>query len=657
MESKKQALSASGVLVAIGIIFGDIGTSPLYVFNAVLTQKVVSRDLILGTLSCIFWTLTLITSVKYIYLALRADNRGHGGIFALYALVRKKAKWIIFPAIIGCCTLLADGFITPAISISAAVEGLWIYNKAFPTTYVVVVIVIFIFLFQQLGATRVSKTFGVIMSIWFISMGLFGALAWWDTKEIFAALNPVYAYNLLTHYPGGFWLLGVVFLCTTGAEALYSDLNQGGRNNIRVSWGLVKICLVSSYFGQGAWLLQHEGELITQNPFYMIIPEALLPYAIGLAILAAIIASQSLISGIFGMINEAMKLKLWPNSEVRYPSRYQGQIYIPSINWILLFGCLIAILIFRESSGMEAAYGSAIILNMLMTTILLVYYSRLKNRALWSTISFAIFFFTLEFLFFVSNLNKFPQGGWFTHLFALLFFTMMFIFYKARMLRQKHTDLVDLKDYVDLIKKLQADTGVPKEASHLVYMALGSSKRHIDSNIIYSIFKKKPKRADVYWFLHIDTVSGPFTSKYSVDTIIPQKCFFVRIKLGFKADYRVSSLFNHIIHEMAENGEVDLLSPYPSLRKYNMIADFKFIILHSWASVDNNISVFQNFIIQGYRLIKSISLPAEEQYGLELANVEIEKVPIMIGPSLKANIRREDNEREREKERKYHDDN
>ncbi|HEY9006462.1 KUP/HAK/KT family potassium transporter [Ohtaekwangia sp.] len=636
-------LSVGGVLVSLGIIYGDIGTSPLYVFKAIIGTQTINEDLVLGGLSCVFWTLTLITTLKYVYLALNADNKGEGGIFALYALVRRyKAAWVIFPAVIGCCTLIADGFITPAISVSSAIEGLRILNPEIPTVSIVIAIMVVLFIFQQFGTSVVGKTFGPIMTIWFLAIAVFGILQFYDHPQIFRALNPYYAYHLIVEYPHGFWLLGAVFLCTTGAEALYSDLGHCGKENIRVGWAYVKIALLCNYFGQGAWLLEHQGsQLGDQIPFYAIIPQEFLIFGIIIATMAAIIASQALISGTFTLVNEAMKLKLWPATRVRYPSHIKGQIYIPAINWILMAGCIVVVLMFRESARMEGAYGLAIMINMLMTTSLLVFYFMTAKKSKFRSSTLALVFFSLEGMFLVSNLDKFQHGGWFTFLIAFCFFMMMYVLLHARWLRDRHTEFVDLKHYVGMIQDLQADTTVPKEASNLVYLAMADSKRYIDSNIIYSIFKKRPKRADVFWFVHVDTVDSPFTSKYVVDTIIPKRCFFVRIKLGFKTNHRVNLLFNKIIHEMADAGEIDLTSPYPSLHKYSMMADFKFIILHSWASSDSEISTFDRLVIQGYRLLKEHSLSTEELYGIEAANLEVEKVPIQVGPQARVKIKRE----------------
>ncbi len=639
----KTPLSTAGVLISLGIIYGDIGTSPLYVFRAIVGQNTISVDLILGGLSCVFWTLMLVTTTKYIYLALNADNKGEGGIFALYALVRRyKAEWVVYPAIVGCATLIADGFITPAISVSSAVEGLRSFSGDIPIIQIVIIILIGLFVFQQFGTGVVGKTFGPVMLVWFATIGTLGTLQLIQNPSVLKALNPIYAFNLLTQYPGGFWILGAVFLCTTGAEALYSDLGHCGKENIRVGWGFVKIALLLNYFGQAAWLMSQEGSTLgDKTPFYSIMPEWFLPFGIVIATSAAIIASQALISGTFTLVNEAMKLKLWPMTRVRYPSQLKGQIYIPSINWILMAGCIMVVLYFKESSAMEGAYGLAITIDMLMTTSLLVYYFSLSRKSTVRAIALAALFFSLEIMFLISNLSKFSHGGWFAFIIAGALFMVLFVQLNARRLRTRHTEFVDLKHYVEMIKDLQADETIPKEATNLVFLAVADSKRYIDSNIIYSIFRKRPKRADVYWFLHVDTVDSPYTSKYSVDTIIPKKCFFVRIKLGFKADHRINLLFSKIVHEMADNGEIDLISPYPSLHKYSQTADFKFIIIQSWASPDSEISSFDRLIIQSYRLLKQFSLSTEAHYGIEAANLEVEKAPIQVGPPAIVKLKRD----------------
>ncbi|MCW3128306.1 MAG: potassium transporter Kup [Bacteroidetes bacterium] len=642
-NSSLHKLSAAGVLITLGIIFGDIGTSPIYVLSAITHDKPLSKELIFGGLSCVFWTLMVVTTFKYVYLALNADNRGEGGIFALYALVRRyKVTWTIFPALIGCASLIADGFITPPISIASAVEGLRLINPNITTVVpIVIVILIGLFVFQQFGTRVVGGIFGPVMTIWFLMIGTLGAIEIVKNPQVLQALNPYWAIHLVLIYKGGFWLLGAVFLCTTGGEALYSDLGHCGKLNIRVSWGFVIIALLLNYFGQSAYLLGCMGRgCPVATPFYDMMPRWFLPIGVAVATMATIIASQALITGCFTLVNEAMKLRLWPNLKVIYPTNHQGQMYIPFMNWFLFAGCVGVVLLFKESAKMEAAYGLAIIINMLMTTALLVYLKFIQRKPMLIVVLLAVFLYMVEGAFFVSNLNKFPHGGWFTFLIAVTLFGLMYVFYQARLLRKKHTEFVEVKDYVAPLKDLMKDESIAKEANNLVYMSMANDKSHIDSNIIYSIFRKRPKRADIYWFVHVEITNDPYGITYGVDTIIPRRCFFVKLSFGFKVEHKVNLMFKKIVEEMVQSGEVDELSHYPSLRKYNMPADFKFIILNTRVAIDDALTPFEQFVVKCYRIIKSISLSTPEDFGLELTNVEEEMVPIRIKGSKQIKLER-----------------
>lgn len=627
-----QKLSAAGMLITLGIIYGDIGTSPIYVLSAIIKNQTLRPELILGGVSCVFWTLLLITTFKYVYLTLNADNKGEGGIFALYALVRRyKVTWTIYPAIIGCATLIADGFITPPISISSAVEGVNLLFPELNVVPIVIVILIALFTFQQFGTRVVGGLFGPIMLVWFSMIAVLGVIQIMQYPVVLKAINPYWAINLLTQEPGGFWLLGAVLLCTTGGEALYSDLGHCGKENIRTTWGLVLFCLLLNYFGQSAFLLSCiENGVVSQNPFYDIMPQWFLPYGIAIATMATVIASQALITGSFSVINEGIKMRLVPSLKVSYPAFSRGQIYIPAVNWLLFVGCVVVVLLFREASAMQGAYGIAILLNMLMTTTLLVYWLLLKRKPTITVIAFAVFFYVIEGAFLVANVEKIPHGGWFALLISAGLFLAMFIFYQARQLRARHLEFVPIKDYVEPLKDLMKDESIAKEANNLVYLSMANDKSHIDSNIIYSIFRKRPKRADIYWFVNVEITDEPYGVAYSVDTVIPGRCFFVRLKFGFKVEHKVSVMFRSIVTEMAKNGEVDEISHYPSLRKYNMPADFKYIIINSRVSIDNKLSPLEQFVVKGYRLLKSFGQSAAENYGLELTNVEEESVPIRI---------------------------
>jgi KUP system potassium uptake protein len=642
------ALTAGGVLVTLGIIFGDIGTSPLYVMKAIVGNAIVSETLVYGGISCVFWTLLIITTFKYVYLALNTDNRGEGGIFALYALVRRyKSNWVIFPAIIGCAALISDGFITPPISISSAIEGLQQLNPNIQTIPIVIAILIILFSIQQFGTSIVGSAFGPVMMIWFLMIAGLGLKEIIINPSVLAALNPMYALKMLILYPGGFWVLGAVFLCTTGGEALYSDLGHCGKENIRVSWVFVIICLLLSYFGQGAWLMTHHaGQALPESVktigvLYAMVPPEFLKYAIVIAAAAAIIASQALISGCFTLVNEAMKLKLWINMKVEYPTQLKGQIYIPAINWFLLAGCIVVVGIFKKSSNMESAYGLAIIFDMLMTSSLLLYYMWMRRHSKAKVIGLGILFVSIELAFLVSNMEKFAHGGWFSLSVAVVLFTMVYVFYQGKRLRKKHTNFVSLDEYVPMLQDLMKDETIPTESTNLVYMAMADNKSKIDKNIIYSIFRKRPKRADIYWFVHVDILDVPLGQSYKVDTIIPGKAFFVRLKFGFKVEHKVNRMFKKIVADMQASGEVNETSHYPSLRKHNIPADFKFILLNSRVSTDDELSPFNQWVVRVYRVIKGLSLSTVEDFGLEVGNVEVETVPINIAPLKDFEMRRE----------------
>jgi KUP system potassium uptake protein len=658
MSGHSSKISAASVLITLGIVFGDIGTSPLYVMKAIIGAEKISQELVYGGVSCVFWTLMILTTFKYVYLALNADNKGEGGIFALYALVRRyKAKWIIYPAIIGCAALMADGFITPPISVSSAVEGLanlgerWGINfPAIKTIPIVVTILILLFVMQQFGTNVVGKAFGPVMLLWFGMLATLGLIQIIQYPSVLQALNPYYAFNLITNYRGqisglhGFWLLGSVFLCTTGGEAMYSDLGHCGKQNIRISWGFVFICLIINYLGQAAFLMTNfNGQVFAgKSVFYVLMTPEFLPYGIIIATMSAVIASQALISGCFTLVNEAMKLKLWPQMKVNYPTQLQGQIYIPGINWFLLAGCLVVVFVFRESANMEAAYGLAIIIDMIMTTSLLLHWLYMKRVSVPRIVALGVVLLMIEFSFLISNLFfKFAHGGWFSLLIAIFLFSCVYIFYRAKSLRERHLSTQDIAPYVPMLKDLMNDDTVPKEATNLVYMAMNNDPKKIDSNIIYSIFRKRPKRADIYWFVHVDICDEPFVKQYKVETLLPGKVFFVRLKFGFKVEHKVNRMFAKIVADMQASGEVDELSHYPSLRRHQLPADFKFILINSRVSIDDEISPIDQFIIRAYRMMKKISLPTHEDFGLEIANVEIETVPIRIGKQVNIEMIRE----------------
>ncbi|MEI6507459.1 MAG: KUP/HAK/KT family potassium transporter [Bacteroidota bacterium] len=635
-HSNTHKLSLAGLIVTLGIIYGDIGTSPLYVFNEIIGGRMISKELIYGSLSCIFWTLTLQTTLKYVIITLRADNNGEGGIFSLYALIRRRKPYLIFPAIVGGCALLADGVITPPISVASAVEGLRILQADIPTIPIVLIIITSLFVIQRIGTTLVGKAFGPIMLVWFSMLAILGLTSMAQHPQILASLNPYYAYNLLVHYPEGFWLLGAVFLCTTGAEALYSDLGHCGRQNIRVSWIFVKVALILNYMGQGAWVLQFEGKVFhptaSLHPFFSLMPPWFLLTGIIIATLAAIIASQALISGSFTLISEALRLNVWPKVTVKYPTETKGQLYVPSANWILWAGCIGVVLYFKESANMGAAYGLAITIAMLMTTVLLANYLRKIKAPKWFVTIILIVYLSIELSFLVANLQKFSHGGWVTLLISLGFIAIMWVWFKGRKIKNRLTEFVNLRDYLPILQELSHDTSVPKFATHLVYLTSADHLMDIESKVMYSILQKQPKRADIYWFVHIHVDDKPYTMEYKVDFVVPQDVVKVEFKLGFRVEQKINFYFRKVIEDLMQRHEVDVTSRYASLSKQNITGDFRFVVLQRHLSYENELSAYERFIMDLYFMLDRFALTEVKAFGLDTSSVIVEKVPLVIAP-------------------------
>ena len=627
-------VTAAGLLVTLGIIYGDIGTSPLYVMSAIIGNRPIDETLVLGGLSCVFWTLTILTTFKYIILTLRADNKGEGGIFSLYALVRKmKIKWLAFPAMIGGAALLADGIITPPISVASAVEGLRAINPEITTVPIVIAILFFLFFIQQFGTRFVGRFFGPVMFVWFSMLLVLGIKEIFEFPVVFKAINPYYAYNLLVNYKEGFWLLGAVFLCTTGGEALYSDLGHCGRNNIRASWGFVKVALLANYFGQGAWLLNHVGKTLGETkPFFAIMPEWFLLTGIMVATLAAIVASQALISGTFTLINEGMRLDFLPKGRIEYPTDLRGQLYIPTINWLLCLGCIGIVWYFEESSKMEAAYGLAIVLTMIMTTTLLTYYLYLKHYPRWLVILLLMIFLSTESAFLVANLSKFSHGGYVTVFIASAIIAIMWVWYEARKIRTSLVEFVQLDKYFEIISDVSKDVSIPKYSTHLVYLTSAMRDNEVENKIIYSILNKQPKRADLYWLIHVDVLDEPYTMEYKVHELVDDKIIHVRFKIGFRVEPRINLMFRQVVQDLVASGEVDIESRYTSLKNIHLSGDFRFIVMEKFLSYENTLSIYTKFILNIYFLIKRISLSEEKAFGLDSSAVMVEKVPLIVTP-------------------------
>jgi KUP system potassium uptake protein len=647
-------VSAAGLLIAIGIIYGDIGTSPLYVFNEICNGKIIDELLIIGGLSCIIWTLTLQTTIKYVLLTLKADNKGEGGIFSLFALVRRHAKWAVFFAMIGGASLLADGMITPPISVASAVEGL----KNIPALHditdwtiinIVLAIITILFFFQQFGTASIGKAFGPIMLIWFIMLAVLGIYHINDDWGILKAFNPAHAIELLTIYPKGFWLLGAVFLCTTGAESLYSDLGHAGRSNIRYSWMFVKPCLILNYLGQGAYLLafSHNNpgkvwDAEVANPFYELMPPWFVVPGIIIASVAAVIASQALISGSFTLISEAIKLNLWPKMKINYPTVERGQIFIPGINLLMYVGCVAVVLFFQKSSNMGAAYGLALILTMIMTSCLFAYFMFTRRVPIIAIVTFLAVFLTIEFSFLVANLQKFVAGGYVSLIIAGGLFLVMITWFKARKIKNRYVEFVRLEDYVGILQELSNDRTIPKYSTHLVYLTSANNPKEIEHKIIYSILYRKPKRADIYWFVHVDVLDEPYTMEYSVYTVVPNEIVRVEFRLGFRVEHRIQMMFRKVVEDMVNNKEVNVVSRYESLSKNNVMGDFRFIVMEKFLSRDNSLPLWERLMMRGYFLLKKVSLSEERGFGLDSSDVTLEKYPIYVSAIHDVNLKRID---------------
>lgn len=631
-SSNLNKVSAQGLLVAIGIVFGDIGTSPLYALSAVMRGRELNETLVLGTLSAVIWTLTLQTTIKYVIITLRADNNGEGGIFSLYTLVRRHSgRWLLAPAIIGGAFLLADGLITPPISVSSAIEGLLIFYPKLDTVPIVIGILILLFASQQFGTQWLGRLFGPVMLVWFTFIGVIGALALASQPSVLQALNPVWAARLLTEYPGGFWLLGGVFLCTTGAEALYSDMGHCGRGNIQASWVYVKLMLLLSYAGQSAWLMQHLGQKLSDtSPFYSIVPSSLTVFSIGLATLATIIASQALISGAFTLVSEAMRLNIWPRQRVAYPSEERGQLYVPFVNWGLMVGCILIVLHFRESKNMEAAFGLAVTLTMLMSTVLVSQYLRVKRVNALLRYGITAIFLTVEITFLIANLVKFEEGGYISVSLGLLLMGLMLFWYRGEALKAKLTRFDPLPDNLPLLKALSNDTQIPKFATHIVYLTRSDDYRNIESETLYSILNRAPKRADIYWFIHVCVEDAPYGMRYKVDTLAHEDAYFVTFYLGFRVEPRINLLFRLVVQDMVRNNEVTVESRYQSLQAHRVAGDFRFVLFRSFLSYDNDLSTVDRLTMQGHLMLRNISLSPQATYGLDTSNVVTEDVPLVL---------------------------
>ena len=633
MQKTAHPLTALGLLVALGIVFGDIGTSPLYVMKAIMhVNPAAAPDYVIGAISCIIWTLTLQTTVKYVLIALRADNKGEGGILALFSLVRRlRHRWLYIIAAIGASTLIADGVITPAVTVTSAIEGLRGIYPAAPVIAITIMIICLIFFVQQFGTSKIGRCFGPFMLAWFLMLGILGTVALTSAPAVLKAFNPVYAVRLLIHYPGWFLILGAVFLCTTGAEALYSDLGHCGRLNISVSWIFVKLMLILNYLGQGAYIITHPGIWASDtNPFYAIMPQAFLPVGIIMSTGAAIIASQALISGSFTIFSEAINLDFWPRLRIAYPTVLKGQLYIPSINLFLFLGCIITVLLFRTSSAMEAAYGLAITVTMLMTTVLLSFYLRHRGLPAWLVATFAVAFLAIEGCFLVANLFKFMHGGWYTILIAGAVCAVMIIWHRACHIRRRYIQFKPIADHAPVIADIRADRDIPKYATNLVYISHSDDPTLVESKILYSIINKQPKRADRYWILRVQYTDTPDTLTYTATPLADGRIWCVGLNIGFRVQPKITVYLRQIVEDLVAAGRIDLVSTYPSLRRHGIPGDFRFSIIHRIFSPSSNCAKGERTVMRLFERLRHLAVSPERAMGLDTSTTTVENVPLII---------------------------
>lgn len=642
-------LSAGMVLVTLGIVYGDIGTSPMYTMKAIIAGNggllTMSTDVVLGALSLIIWTLTLITTVKYVMVAMKADNHNEGGIFALYSLVKRCAKWLIIPAMIGGAALLADGILTPAVTVTTAIEGLRTIPAAHAiigdNQHIVVMITIIIlctlFALQKAGTSTIGKAFGPVMTLWFLFLGAMGVMNMFADISVVRALNPVR--GILFLFDGklnaaGLMVLGSVFLCTTGAEALYSDMGHVGKSNIYVSWPFVKVCLILNYLGQGAWIItNHTNESFNAikdlNPFFEMLPGQLRPFAVILSALAAIIASQALITGSYSIVSEAIKLDLMPHIKINYPSTTKGQIYIPLVNNIMWVGCIGVVLLFQSSEHMEAAYGLAITVTMLMTSILLYTYLAVIRKRLWAAIPFILFFGAIEAMFFFSSLTKFFHGGYFTVLMATAIFVVMFVWRRGTAVERTQSVYLPVDKYIDQLRSLSHDADYSTLADNLVFLTNDSSFDKLDRDILYSILDKRPKRAKAYYFINISLTDDPNTREFIVNDFGTDFLFKITLRLGFRVNQRINTYLYQIVGDLIKNNQ---LAPqnhkYSIYKEHSEIGDFRFCLLRKVLAPETDINGFDARCLELKYFIRRICGSPARWYGLENSNIVFEYVPL-----------------------------
>ena len=651
-EDKKKNLKLGMFLVTIGIVYGDIGTSPLYVMKSIVAGNGgiggVDERFIIGALSLVIWTVTLLTTVKYVLIALKADNHGEGGIFSLYALVKNCGKWLIVPAMLGGAALLADGVLTPAVTVTTAVEGLrsievmnrFLGQGQWKVVIITLLIIFVLFSVQHAGTSKIGKAFGPCMLLWFSFLGVTGVWMIFNHPAVLKAFNPLYAIEVLfsPHNKAGLMILGSVFLATTGAEALYSDMGHVGRENIYRSWPFVKGCLILNYLGQGAWIIANMNNTALQNipdlnPFFEMLPGMLRPVAVILSAMAAVIASQALITGSYTLVSEAILLDLLPHLEIRYPADTKGQLYIKSVNNILWIGCSLVVLIFRSGHKIESAYGLAITVTMLLTTVMLFSYLRsVKKR---KVLSFAVLlvFGVIESVFFISSLGKFLHGGYFTAILTLLILFIMVIWYRGTQLERKYRTDLKMQDHVASLSALSKDESIYLMSHNLVYLDNAKDIEAIDRDILYSILDKDPKRAQAYWFVSVNVLDEPMTMNYQVETYDSDCIFRIRLNLGFKCSPRVNVYLRQIVQDLQRSGELPLQDKRYSIYGKSTVGSFKFCVIHKSVPTKTELSVLDEFILNAKYAIRHVAGSKVKWYGLDNSSLIYESVPLFVLPS------------------------
>ena len=635
-------------LVTIGIVYGDIGTSPMYVMKSILEGNggitEINESFIIGSLSLVIWTITLLTTIKYVLIAMKADNHGEGGIFSLYSLVRSYGKWLIVPAMLGGAALLADGVLTPAVTVTTAVEGLrsipsmnhFLGSGQWKVVIITLAIITALFSVQHAGTSSIGKAFGPVMLIWFSFLGITGAAHIFQMPAVLKAFNPIYAVRVLFSPANklGFMILGSVFLATTGAEALYSDMGHVGKENIYFSWPFVKLCLILNYLGQGAWIIENRGDAVLAsvldlNPFFLMLPEVMRPFAVILGAAAAVIASQALITGSYTLVSEAILLDLLPHLEIRYPSDTKGQLYIGTVNTMLWLGCSLVVLYFRSGARMESAYGLAITVTMLMTTILLcVYMKDLKKKPVLGILLLLVFG-GIESIFFISSLSKFMHGGYITVLLTLLLLSLEIIWYRGTQLEMKYSTHLNIQDHIDSLVALRDDTDFPLLAHNLVYLDGEDDPSLIDRDILYSILDKDTKRAQAYWFVDIHVINEPNTMTYELETYDTDCIFRIKLNLGFKCSQRINVYLRQIVQDLQATGELPVQDKKYSIYGKSTVGTFKFCIIHKSVTTKTELSSFDEFILNAKYAIRRAAGSKERWYGLDTSSLIIENVPLI----------------------------